>query len=109
MSDLSHQPAFAGEVSEWLYSMETKMRRDVIVGDHRVSILAEPKHDPRRPANVAGYSVRYKITRTDGRPVREGFVLVQSYELNVGTDLFSTAEAALDYGEAKAREDVSTF
>ncbi|MGO4332099.1 hypothetical protein AB4Z48_34880 [Cupriavidus sp. 2TAF22] len=85
------------------------MHRDLNVGDHRLSIQAEQKPDPWRPAEVLGYAVHYSIIRTDGRPVRPNFQIVESYELIDGTYLFPTSEAALDYGEAKAREDISTL
>lgn len=85
------------------------MHRDLTVGEHRLSIQAEPMPAPRRPAEVLGYPVRDSIIRTDGRTVRPHFQIVESYELLDGPHLFPTSEAARDYGEAKAREDISTF
>lgn len=85
------------------------MQRRVTVGDHQISIEAEQKYDPVAPAVVIGYTVRYSIARTDGRPVRDGLLSVQSYELIDGTEHFPTIDTALDYGEAKARNDIATF
>lgn len=85
------------------------MHREVVIGQHRVSIRAEPKTDEGESADVAGYAVRYTIARTDGAPVRPNFPTVCSYELNLGTSLFPSVEAALEYGLAKARDDIATF
>ncbi|MCY1482976.1 hypothetical protein D9M68_165440 [compost metagenome] len=85
------------------------MQRRVTVGDHQVSIEVEQKYDPDAPAVAIGYTVRYSIARTDGWPVRNGLLSVQSYELIDGTEHFPTIESALDYGEAKARNDIATF
>ncbi|WP_354682036.1 hypothetical protein [Cupriavidus necator] len=84
------------------------MQREVVVGHYRVSLQAEPKCEGDEPGRVTGYSVRYTLARTDGAPVRPGFPTVSSYELNVGTDLFPTVEAALDHGLVKARDDIAT-
>lgn len=85
------------------------MQREVVVGQYLVSIQAEPKCEAGEFGKVTGYSVRYTLARTDGTPVRPGFLTVNSYELNVGTDLFPTVESALDHGLAKARDDIATF
>lgn len=53
--------------------------------------------------------MRYSIARTEGQPVRDGLPSLQSYELIDGTEHFPTIETALDYGEAKARNDIATF
>ncbi|WP_427309014.1 hypothetical protein [Cupriavidus sp. H39] len=81
------------------------MQRRVTIGEYEVSIQADRSDDPHRP----GYVVRYSIIRTDGRPVRGALLQVQSYDLIDGTDYFVSVDAALDYGEEKARQDVATF
>ncbi|CAG2126825.1 hypothetical protein LMG31506_00191 [Cupriavidus yeoncheonensis] len=81
------------------------MERRVTIGEYEVSIQADQSDDPSRP----GYVVRYSIIRIDGRPVRGDLPKVQSYDLIEGTDYFSSIDAALDYGEEKARQDVATF
>ncbi len=85
------------------------MHKEAVIGQYRVSIDAEQKPGPGDPSGAMGYAVRYTIARTDGAPVRPNFPTVCSYELNVGTTLFPTVEAALDYGLAKARDDIATF
>ncbi len=81
------------------------MERRITIGDFEVSIEADERGDPDKP----GYVVRYSIVRTDGRPVRDDLLEVQSYDLIEGTDYFSSVDSALDYGEGKARNDVATF
>lgn len=85
------------------------MQRRVTIGNHQVLIETEQKCDPGAPTVVIGYAVRYAIARTDGRPVRDGLPSVQSYELIDGTAHFPTIDTALDYGEAKARNDIATL
>jgi hypothetical protein len=76
-----------------------------MIGKYEVSIRADQNDDLSRPS----YVVRYSIIRTDGRPVRGDLLQVQSYDLIDGTDYFMSIDAALDYGEEKARQDVATF
>jgi hypothetical protein len=85
--------------------METNMQRRVTIGEYEVSIQADRSDDSPRP----GYVVRYSIIRTDGRPVRDDLLQVQSYDLIDGTDYFVSVDAALNYGEEKARQDVAAF
>lgn len=85
------------------------MQRSVTVGNHRASIETEQKYDPVAHAVAIRYTVRYSIARTQGQPVRDGLPSVQSYELIDGTEHFPNIDTALDYGEAKARNDIATF
>lgn len=81
------------------------MQRHITIGDYEVSIEADHGDDPLR----SGYVVRYSIARTDGNPVRADFLKVHSYDLIDGVDYFGSADAALGYGEEKARDDIAAL
>ncbi|CAG2161259.1 hypothetical protein LMG26411_08108 [Cupriavidus numazuensis] len=85
------------------------MKRRVTIGEYEVLIEAVQQLDPAQLAAAIGYVVRYSIARTDCRPVRGDLPSVHSYDLIDGTDNFHSVDAALDYGEAKARDDIATL
>lgn len=85
------------------------MRRYVTANEYEIFIEAEERRDHFRLAKAKEYKVHYTIVRTDSSAVRNDLASVHSYDLIDGNDYFNSIEAALDYGEAKAREDVSTF
>ncbi|RAS10406.1 hypothetical protein [Cupriavidus alkaliphilus] len=85
------------------------MQRRVTIGEYHVLIEAEQHLGPTRLAGAIDYVVRYSITRADCRPIRSDLHSVHSYDLIDGTDYFHSVNAALDYGEAKARDDIATL
>lgn len=89
--------------------MRVDMQRHVTIAEYEVLIEAEQHRDPYNSANGTEYAVHYSIARTDGRSIRDGLASVHSYDLIKGNDYFSRLDAALDYGEAKARDDIENL
>ncbi|MFS8931231.1 hypothetical protein [Cupriavidus taiwanensis] len=85
------------------------MQRRVTIGEYEVLIEVEQHLGPTQLVGTIGYVVRYSIARTDRRPVRGNLLSVHSYELMDGTGYFHSLDAAFDYGEAKARDDIATL
>ncbi|CAG2159041.1 hypothetical protein [Cupriavidus numazuensis] len=85
------------------------MQRRATIGEYEVLIEAEQHHGPTQLAGAVGYVVRYSLARTDCQPIRGDLPSVHSYDLIDGTDYFRSVDAALDYGEAKARDDIATL
>uniref|UniRef100_Q46P42 Uncharacterized protein n=2 Tax=Cupriavidus TaxID=106589 RepID=Q46P42_CUPPJ len=85
------------------------MQRRVTIGEYEVLIEAEQHLGTTQLAGAIGYVVRYSIARPDCRPIRGDLLSVHSYDLIDGTDYFRSADAALDHGVAKARDDIATL
>ncbi|GJG98157.1 hypothetical protein [Cupriavidus pauculus] len=85
------------------------MQRRATIGEYEVLIEAEQHHGLAQLAGTVGYVVRYSLACTDCKPVRGDLHSVHSYDLIDGVNYFRSVDAALDYGEAKARDDVATL
>ncbi|MCY1215237.1 hypothetical protein D9M68_646550 [compost metagenome] len=85
------------------------MQRRVTIGEYEVLIEAEQHLGPAQLVGAIGYVVRYSLARTDCQPIRGDLPSVHSYDLIDGIDYFHSVDAALDYGEAKARDDIATL
>ena len=89
--------------------LRSDMQRRVTIGEYEVLIEAEQHLGPTQLVGAIGYVVRYSIARTDRRPVRGDLLSVHSYDLIDGTGYFHSLDAAFDYGDAKARDDIATL
>jgi len=85
------------------------MQRRITIGEYEVLIEARQHVGLSQLVGAIDYAVRYSIARTDCRPIRDDLPSVHSYELIDGTEYFHSVDAALDYGEAKARDDIATL
>ena len=85
------------------------MQRRVTIGEYEVLIEAEQHLGSTQLVGAIGYVVRYSLARADCRPIRGDLPSVHSYDLIDGTNYFHSIDAALDYGEAKARDDIATL